>query len=182
MIEDSSAAASSPDLRLAILREQGIVNPVWTIQAASFARLPLEYGCALLDKESGGGRNEWGHDPTIFVGGYDEATGHAYGELVTEQAYLAYKALRIRTNRYQGVGPCQLTYYGFQDAADNLGGCWVPLHNMTVGFNLLRGNIQRYGEQAGAAAYNGSGPAAVAYGEDFVHRAAWWKNLLAPAT
>jgi hypothetical protein len=182
-VEDTGgAAAGAParDPRVAVMREHGIVNPEWTLQAATNARLPLEYACALLDKETGGGHNEWGHDPTIFVGGYDAATGRAYGEAVSELGYHAYKILRGSQGQggMQGVGPCQLTYYSYQDAADSLGGCWQPLHNMTVGFNLLRSNIGRYGEQAGAAAYNGSGPAAEAYGADFVRRAAEWRALL----
>lgn len=155
---------------VAKLKQHGIVDPVSTVAAAATAKLPLPYACALLEKESGGGQNVFGHDPTIFIGA---------GE-VTEAKYAEYKRQRIASgNRLmQGVGPCQLTYYSYQDQADAKGGCWVPLHNMEVGFALLQSHIARYGEQAGAAAYNGSGPAADAYGRDFVQRAAAWKARL----
>ena len=47
----------------------------------------------------------------------------------------------------QGVGPCQLTYWVLQDAADRLGGCWDWRCNVRVGFTLLVENIQ-VGEKA----------------------------------
>lgn len=170
-----------PDPRIGILGLGGIVNPSATIVAAQAAKLPLPYACALLEKESAGGLNLWGHDPTIFVGGYDAAHSHAYGSVVTQEAYRAYLRQRGPQGRggMQGVGPCQLTWYSYQDQADTLGGCWLPVFNMTVGFRLLEANIARDGEQAGAAAYNGSGPAAEAYGDDFVAKAAVWKARLA---
>ena len=37
-------------------------------------------------------------------------------------------------------------------------------HNLAVGFHFLKALIAEHGEQAGFAAYNGSGPAADAYG------------------
>lgn len=174
------------DPRVAVLRAHGIVNPVDTIEAATWAKIGLPRACALLEKESGGGHMVWGHDPTIFVGGYDALHKHAYGETVTEQAYKAYLTQRGPTGRggMQGVGHCQLTYYSYQDQADGLGGCWLPVPNMKVGFRLLESLIARLGEQDGAAAYNGTGPAAHAYGLDFVKRAAVWRERLAglPAT
>jgi hypothetical protein len=102
--------------------------------------------------ETGGGRNVFGHDPTIFIGGD-----------VTKQRYLRYRLARGHRHM-QGVGPVQLTYWSIQDAADKLGGCWIPEVNMRVGFALLRYNIARYGRERGFAAYNGSGPAAARYG------------------
>ena len=71
----------------------------------------------------------------------------------------------------QGVGPCQLTYWTLQDAADALGGCWKPLANMRVGFSHLAEAVRRSGLRAGVAAYNGSGPAAEAYAQAVIERA-----------
>lgn len=154
-----------------LLKAHGIVNPLWTILAARKAGLGLPRACALLEKESGKGQNEFGHDDTIFVG----------AGIVTRVKYAAYKKLRIASgNRLmQGVGPCQLTWYSTQDAADQLGGCYKPLANMIVGFTAMQRLIEKYGERAGAAAYNGSGPAAVEYGKDFVEKASRWKAVLA---
>jgi hypothetical protein len=46
------------------LKRAGIVNPLWTIKAAKVAGLRLALACAVLEQESGGGRNMFGHDPT----------------------------------------------------------------------------------------------------------------------
>jgi hypothetical protein len=153
-----------------VLRAHGVVNPVWTIQAAKKAKLPLAYACALLEKETGKGHNVFGHDPTIFAG----------AGIVTKAKFLAYRAKRRASGNklMQGAGPCQLTWWATQDAADRLGGCWLPLANMTVGFTALAALIRRYGVQAGAARYNGSGPKAAAYGKDFAAKAKKWQTIL----
>lgn len=135
------------------LRRAGIVHPAATVQRARAARLGLPVACAMLMQETGGGRNVFGHDPTIFVGAGD----------VTKARYLAYRAIRDRTGECQGVGPCQLTSSGLQDQADAAGGCWVPAHNMAVGFHYLHDLILEHGLAAGVAAYNGAGPAAQRY-------------------
>lgn len=159
-----------PKKLIAILRAHGIDYPEWTIQAARRAGLKLAYACAMLEKETGGGQNIFGHDPTIFIGA---------GQ-VTPAKYRAYKRARLASgNRLmQGVGGTQLTWWSIQDAADRLGGCFKPLYNMTIGFASLAALIRKYGPQHGAAAYNGSGPAAEAYGRDFVTKVARWNAIL----
>lgn len=94
----------------------------------------------------------FGHDPTIFAG----------AGAVTRKKYLEYKQRRGHT-RMQGVGPMQLTWWEFQDHADQLGGCWIPKYNMRVGFGMAKDLIRRYGYVRGLAKYNGAGPAADAY-------------------
>jgi hypothetical protein len=148
------------------MRRCGIRNVYWTFHQAHVARLGLPLACAMLMQESGGGRNEFGHDPTIFAGA---------GQ-VTKQSYLTYRALRDQTRRCQGVGPCQLTSAGLQDAADTLGGCWIPRWNMAVGFHYLAEQIRAHGLEAGVAAYNGSGPAAARYSRTVLERAAALKR------
>ena len=155
------------------LRTLGIKIPERMLTAARYAGLPVALAASTLMQESGGGTNEWGHDPTIFVGGYDSANHHAYGEIVTEQAYKAYLAQRGPGGRggMQGVGPCQLTYFAFQDEADRLGGCWKPLANMKVGFSDMAHLIRKDGLHAGVMGYNGSGPAAERYADTVLARA-----------
>lgn len=150
-------------LLTARLRKLGMVHPLWTASEAHSAGLNLPLACSILTQESGGGRNEFGHDPTIFIGA---------GE-VTRVKYEAYKAARVASgNRLmQGVGPCQLTYWTLQDAADRLGGCWDWRCNVKVGFALLVENIRRDGLLAGVRAYNGSGLAAAKYAEAVLGRA-----------
>ena len=152
------------------LRGGGILNPRMVVAEAKRAGLRLDYACAMLKKESNGGMNVFGHDPTIFVG----------AGTVTRAKYMDYKRQRVASGnaRMQGVGPTQLTYWTLQDRADAQGGCWKPRINMRVGFKHLADHIARYGEADGARRYNGSGPAAVAYSKDLLAKAAQWRAVL----
>src|SRR5919206_5294985 len=89
------------------LRAGGIVHPRITVAEAQRAGLRLPIACAMLEKESSGGHNVFGHDPTIFVGA---------GQ-VTREKYRAYKKQRGPEGKggMQGVGPMQLTWYSIQD-------------------------------------------------------------------
>lgn len=137
------------------LRRAGIVHPLWTIRYAAMHGVPLNVACAVLMQESGGGANEFGHDPTIFVG----------AGVVTKAKYLAYRAARNRLDECQGVGPMQLTSRGLQDEADVYGGCWNPRANIAVGMHFLGERIAAHPDNlgAGVASYNGSGTAATRY-------------------
>jgi peptidoglycan hydrolase-like protein with peptidoglycan-binding domain len=160
------------------LRAEGVARPQAVVEEAQRAGLRLALACALLEKESGGGRNVFGHDPTIFVGA---------GE-VTRAKYREYKKRRVASGnrQMQGVGPCQLTWWEFQDTADREGGCWRPEVNMRVGFRHLVALISQHGEADGARRYNGSGAAAEAYSRDLLAKAKLWEAKLAghavPAT
>ena len=152
------------------LRAEGVLRPQAVVEEAKRAGLRLPLACALLETESGGGRNVFGHDPTIFVGA---------GE-VTRAKYREYKKRRVASGnkQMQGVGPCQLTWWEFQDAADAQGGCWKPAINMRVGFGHLARLIARYGESDGARRYNGSGAAATAYSSDLLVKARRWESII----
>lgn len=141
------------------LKRAGIVHPIWTYEYTRFNAVPLSVGCAILMLETGGGANEFGHDPSV-----------AYGwGTVTKAKYLAYTKLRDATNppRCQGVGPMQLTNKAEQDLADSLGGCWDPRWNIATGMHYIGELLRAHpGDlHAGIEAYNGSGPAAVAYAD-----------------
>jgi hypothetical protein len=136
---------------------QGIANAEDVVAAAHSRGVPLSVACAMLDQESHGA-NVFGHDPV--------RRGQVVGGRVTRARYARYKFLRRRGYGNQGVGPCQLTSPGLQDAADRLGGCWKPLHNMEVGFSFLVSLKHEFGSwQLAFQHYNGAGPAAVAYGQ-----------------
>jgi hypothetical protein len=128
------------------------------IAACHSTGLPLSYGLALLEKESGF-KNVFGHDAVA---------NPIKGGTVTRARYAEYKRRRKRGEGMQGVGYTQLTWYVFQDHADALGGCWKPYPNIVVGFRLLRDLIHSHGVQHGAARYNGTGPDAEAYGRNFL--------------
>lgn len=121
------------------------------------AKIPISLGFALIEQESNF-RNVFGHDPTIFVGA---------GE-VTKAKYLVYRAKRGPTGRggMQGVGPPQLTYFTFQDRADEAGGCWVARYSIQVAFTDLAGMIRKHGEHKGLAVYN-AGESGWRNGEDY---------------
>jgi peptidoglycan hydrolase-like protein with peptidoglycan-binding domain len=152
------------------LRAGGIVAPRIAVREAKRAGLPLELACALLEKESTGGRNVYGHDPSIFSG----------AGKVTRENYARYKRQRLasRNRSMQGVGPCQLTWWEFQDAADAAGGCWRPATNMRTGFSHLAALVKRYGESDGARRYNGTGADAEAYSRDLLVRARKWEGII----
>jgi hypothetical protein len=149
--------------------EDGMATHI--LHACHGTGLPVSYALALLEKETGF-RNVFGHDPT-------RAIPDAWkGTRVTTAKYRYYKARRRLGYGMQGVGPCQLTWYAFQDEADRIGGCHRPYPNLCVGFRRLRELVTAHGRQAGAAAYNGVGDAAEAYGLDFVRRQAEWHRRL----
>lgn len=154
------------------LKQYGIVYPVSTVWAARKANIPLAYACAMLQNESLGGLNVFGHDPVRSI----------VGGKVTKSRYLYYLKRRKQGLGCQGVGPTQLTWYGYQDEADKNGGCWRASINMYTGFTILDGLIRQHGLHDGAALYNGVGPAANAYGDLFVARVnAWQKRFAAIA-
>ena len=162
------------ELRAKVLSKHGILMPKRCIIACEETGLPVALGGSILMQESGGGRNVWGHDPTIFVGGFDKKNNVNYGPEVNEKGYKAYLAQRGAKGEggMQGVGPVQLTFYSFQDEADALGGCWMPLNNMRVGFGHLAASIRRAGMRLAIVAYNGSGPAAEKYADTVMARQA----------
>ena len=143
------------------MRGIGCKMPIRCLMAARSCGLNVALACSILEQETGGGVNEYGHDPTIFVG----------AGKVTFLNYRAYRALRDRTGKCQGVGPVQLTAASRQNAADKAGGCWRPLVNMKTGFCELADSISRDGLRMAVVGYNGSGPAAEHYADEVIMRA-----------
>jgi hypothetical protein len=174
------AAESAELLKLApsavdILTANGVIRASEVVELAGAVGLDLAAAATLLEKESGGGLNVWGHDPVNTGGIYTK------GGMVTQGAYMAYKTQRSRLGA-QGVGPCQLTYGPLQDIADQQGGCWDWRTNIKVGFDLLA-TYARSGPDLRTAfrKYNGSGPAAESYANDAMGRLAAWHARLSGA-
>jgi hypothetical protein len=151
----------------------GILRAAEVVEIAAGAKLELASAATMLEKESGGGRNVWGHDG-VSTGGY-----YTKGAAVTRASYEAWKPNRSRLGS-QGVGPTQLTYPPLQDQADRLGGCWDWRINVTVGFRHLAELQRQYGIRGGFRRYNGSGPAAEAYADDSMARRAKWQTRIGP--
>jgi hypothetical protein len=156
-----AAARPAPPEQVVDAKRAGCTMAGVARRAARNAHIPYYVGCAFLQQETGGGRNVFGHDPTVFAGA---------GE-VTRSKYLAYKSVRQRTGEMQGVGPMQLTWSTFQDRADRLGGAWKPYPNMLVGFRHVADPHRSSGcSPAAAHDYNGSGPMAEAYAAQMAQR------------
>lgn len=149
----------------------GIVRPAEVVELAAAERLDLAAAAAMLEKESGGGRNVWGSDG-VSTGGY-----YMKGATVTRADYERWKPHRARLGS-QGVGPCQLTYPPLQDQADAIGGCWEWRCNVRIGFRHLAALQRAYGVREGFRRYNGSGPAAERYAGDAMAKLAKWRLRL----
>lgn len=153
-------------MKMLVAYQNGIKNPYRAFRVSKETGLPYAVLCAILEKESAGGANVFGHD-----GG---ATGWASGwGRVTKRKYLRYKRGRQAGKGMQGVGPMQLTWWEFQDRADERGGCWKPYVNMVVGSEILHNYWNRYGnwKQVGER-WNG----AAEYGEDLAAKIREWRE------
>jgi hypothetical protein len=82
--------------------------------------------CAFLMQESSGGRNIYGHDPTIF---------QDHGE-VTETNYADYVVLRDQTGLAQGVGPMQLCVAP-ETRVLTADLRWLPAEKVTAGMEII---------------------------------------------
>ena len=116
-----------------VLAQGGILQAADVASIAAAADLDIAAAATLLIKESGGGRNVWGHDDVVVA-----PNTYAKGGLVTESSYTAYiAAVKAGRAGRQGCGPTQLTSEPFQQRADDLGGCWRFEINCRVGFEIL---------------------------------------------
>jgi hypothetical protein len=160
-------AAPAP-LQTLRARLNGVKIRVRAWREARRARIELAALCAFLEKESSGGENVFRHDISVFSG----AGG------VTKPKYLAYKRERDALlpngpRRMQGVGPMQLTWWEFQDRADELGGCWRPGVNVRAGCEVIADlRRQGLGWWHVAKRYNGTD----AYANDFVEKLRKWRR------
>lgn len=154
----------------------GIANAADAVEAWSERGVPQLSDClAMLENESGG-RNVFGADP-----GGNALPRRWFDQPVTRFRYTIYKLRRNMGFTPNGVGPCQLTDVSEQKAAERAGGCWKPLHNMQVGFDLLHRLQLQLGRGEGFRQYNGSGPAADAYAQRALERAATWHDRFTKA-
>jgi hypothetical protein len=164
-----SVQTSASDLRYAIIaRRHGMSNSLRALWEARKLGINPSLALAVSQQESDG-KNVFGHDKTIFIG----------AGKVTKQKYLNYKALRKATGKMQGVGPLQLTWWEFQDAADKLGGCWKTKYNFQIGYGLLARLVKAHGKRKGLAIYNGgSARPNYMYADQVLAKEHIWHNRL----
>jgi hypothetical protein len=162
-----------------MLRERGVRFPQWTVVSARQVGIPLSYALAFLEKESSGRDTDGSLKIGLNLFGSDPVHNPVKGGFVTQKRYRTYVANRKRGLGMQGVGPLQLTWWEFQDMADKEGGCWHPQHNMRVGFAIAKRLIKDHGKGDGVRRWNGEGPAAEHYSEDWASRQRKWRRILA---
>jgi hypothetical protein len=157
-----------------LITEYGITNADAAIQASHEPDRPTLAHClALLENESGG-RNIFGAEGTACPAEW-------YEQEVTQHRYTIYKTRRNQGHTPNGVGPTQLTDPNLQQAAEHAGGCWIPLHNMQIGFQFLHQLINQTGSPYnGYRAYNGTGPQATRYALRAIERTHLWEDRLRP--
>lgn len=160
----------TPGSLIELLRASAIRMPDFAVTESVTTNTRLACACVLLTKESSGGTNVYGHDAV-------KCDGTPRGGPVTEENYLLYKANRS-TCGAQGVGPVQLTWPGFQDRADTLGGCWRPAVNIRVGLDIFSGYMRAGGMRTAYRRYNGSGAAAERYADDAMSRTPGFQQVI----
>lgn len=132
------------------------------IDGVAKAGIGLGLGCALVEQESGGD-NIFGHDQG----------GLFPGEWVTAHKVKALIAHVEAGGVSNGVGLTQLTYIGYIQEAEKLGGAHVPRNQCRVGFQAIKDILDRYGEE-GLWRYNGS----TSYQAQIENKYRDWKKLL----
>lgn len=149
------------------LAANGVKKPGMVIREAKRAKLPLPDALAMLEQETG--------IPQKNIFGCDWGPGIAFCHM-----RVTAKRVRelIRSGRANGVGWTQLTYQALVKTAQAMGGAWRPKYQCREGFTTLAGLIRQYGRESGHAHYNGSGPAAEAYGREAVALVAKWRRVV----
>lgn len=149
------------------LRRHGVKRPFLVIAEAKRAELPLACAVALLEKETG--------IPQRNIFGCDHGAGRAFcHQRVTSDRVRQLLA----SGTANGVGWTQLTYLPFVRQAEAAGGAHKPKYQMRVGFQVLSDLITQHGVETGFARYNGSGPAAEAYGADALWKTHRWRRRI----
>jgi hypothetical protein len=171
-------APATGDALVSKLRGFGVKFPRMTIEEAGRAKLQLHYALAFLEKESSGRDEDGSPKMGLNLFGSDPVRNPVRGGFVTRTRYEEYRRNRRAGLGMQGVGPCQLTWWEFQDMADRAGGCWRPRHNMRVGFAIAARLIRDHGERGGARRWNGTGKDAEDYADDWLNKQRRWRERL----
>jgi hypothetical protein len=162
---------------ISVMHAHGIVDPSDALGAALYTGVETAIVCTSLDMESYGGENLWGQDPQG-----DALPREWYDTPVTLPKWEVYWQRVHKGFNVNGCGSMQLTDEGLQAAAESLGGCWKQLPNRKVGAVFMRqllkecdGNVQMAYQH-----YNGSGSAAILYGEHaYSLYCVWHRELMA---
>lgn len=153
-------------------KRHGMHHALKIAQEARKAGIPYDLAYAVVEQETGTGRNVFGHDVV--------PNPAPKGARVTRSRYLTYKRARKAGLGMQGVGLTQLTWWELQDEADRHGGCWKPRTQLRVAFRHLRGLLKEHGVPEGLERYNGAGVLAQAYSVSVRERRHKWHRRINP--
>lgn len=122
------------------------------VEEADRAGLHIAAACALVEQESGG-KNIFGAD--WGTRGVDRVP---FAHMPVADARVKALVAHVRAGGVSnGVGLTQLTWRDFIYEAEAMGGAHIPRYQLRVGFELLAGYFDSYGEPDGWGAYN-AGP------------------------
>lgn len=165
------------DPRIKVINEHlnGQGGPILT--ASTITGLPLKYGCAVVEKESGG-RN-------IFEETAPAPYGGAKVTPALMQSMINFPGYKTGDATMWGVGLTQLTFYTVVLAADALpGGASLPVNQCREGFKVLEDYMRQYPPLRALASYN-AGPGenswrnGLHYARDVMAKAEVWERRLA---
>ena len=167
--------------RIQRAREEGILIPEVLMAVTRWAKVTYPVACTLVHKESYKGQNWFGSDPTWMRGIDLKSVTLTNGSTLREVTELGYKIYRLHVDldgdkyQAQGVGPTQLTSFGFQTRADWFGGCWKPEKNLMAALGWWREQMDKGLPQLEIATrYNGSSE----YGNEFMELLAFWQEVI----
>lgn len=150
--------------------QSGIFIPEVAMIASRYYNFPFYVLCAVLWKETGGGRNIWGGDDSLYEGHHNLA--------VTQENYKAYAIERDAGKGAQGCGPVQLTAPSLQLQADDIGGCWNVMCNVLTGTDVLTAYRKEFDDDWAKVFTRWNGQES--YGQDMVavQLPMWKTNIL----
>ena len=184
-----------------VLTSGGLSNAAAIVAGAKAAGVPLHIAAAIVEKESGGknvyGRDSGGIHSSRPNGVTVDGVTYAPGDLVpvSRDSYLVFLSRLLRADgswtgvKSNGVGPMQITYWGYHRDARRAGiDLSNPAKNIEFGLRILAGHLNgsytQYSVERAGTLYNAGTLAngVNGYGRDLWVKSEAWRVRLAGST
>lgn len=184
-----------------VLTSGGLSNAAAIVAGAKAAGVPLHIAAAIVEKESGGknvyGRDSGGIHSSRPNGVTVDGVTYAPGDLVpvSRDSYLVFLSRLLRADgswtgvKSNGVGPMQITYWGYHRDARRAGiDLSNPAKNIEFGLRILEGHLNgsytQYSVERAGTLYNAGTLAngVNGYGRDLWAKSEKWRVQLAGST